>query len=141
MKRHGHAGDGAKRTRTYRIWQSMVKRCHDPKSTKFHAYGGRGIAVCEAWRTFTGFLADMGECPEGMSIDRIDNNLGYFKDNCRWATVQEQARNTSRSRMITHNGETLCLRDWERRLGLGYGTLWRRLAKGETIPYALRGPK
>jgi hypothetical protein len=136
---HGQAA-GSK-TRTYRIWQSMVKRCHDPKSMKFKSYGGRGITVCERWRTFTNFLADMGECPIGMSLDRRDNNLSYSKENCRWATVGQQARNTSRSRLITYNGETLCLRDWERCLGLGYGTLWRRLAKGEPIPHALRGPK
>lgn len=136
---HGHAT--GLRTRTYRVWQSMVKRCHDPKNKRFSSYGGRGIAVCDEWRKFAGFLADMGECPDDTSIDRIDNDCGYSKANCRWATVDEQARNTSRTRMIEFNGETLCLRDWERRIGLGYGTLWRRLAKGETVPHCMRPTK
>lgn len=138
--RHGHAGH-VTRSRTYMIWQSMVKRCTNQKYKRYKDYGGAGITVCPRWRDFANFLTDMRECPPDLSIDRIDNTRGYEPGNCRWATVAQQARNTSRTRMIEFNGETLCLRDWERRIGLGYGTLWRRLAKGETVPHCMRPTK
>jgi hypothetical protein len=71
----------------------MKYRCTNPNAINYHNYGGRGITVCERWNEFKNFLADMGERPEGTSIDRIDNDLGYFKENCRWATRHEQRIN------------------------------------------------
>lgn len=84
---------GMANTKEYRIWESMVRRCYNHSHPAFANYGGRGIAVCDKWRTFAGFFSDMGRKPNGLSLDRIDNDKGYYKDNCRWATTTEQARN------------------------------------------------
>jgi hypothetical protein len=94
---HGHTtrvGDSP----TYRSWASMIQRTTNPKAPNYYRYGGRGITVCARWNTemggsFEAFLEDMGERPEGMTLDRNNNNLGYYKENCRWATPSQQQRN------------------------------------------------
>lgn len=80
-------------TRIHRIWGQMVARCRNPKHADYQNYGGRGIAVCERWLTFANFYADMGEKPEGLSLDRTDNDGNYEPGNCRWATSKEQHAN------------------------------------------------
>lgn len=83
------------RTYLYTTWASMIQRCENPNSDGFAGYGARGISVCERWKTFENFAADMGERPSpSHSIDRLDNDKGYSPDNCRWATKQEQVLNT-----------------------------------------------
>lgn len=90
--KHGHAGrDGF--SPEYHSWASMMTRCYNPTREYFHLYGGRGITVCDRWKTFTNFLADMGARPEGKSLDRIDVNGNYEPENCRWATAKEQRDN------------------------------------------------
>lgn len=79
--------------REYRAWQKMKSRCSNPKHPSFPNYGGRGISVCEAWASFLQFYEDMGPAPEGATLDRIDNELGYEPGNCRWASHEIQARN------------------------------------------------
>jgi hypothetical protein len=88
MKRHDGRG-----TPTYETWKAMVGRCHNPRNRAYHRYGGRGISVCDRWRDFTAFLADMGERPSGLTIDRIDNDKGYEPGNCRWAGWHAQNQN------------------------------------------------
>lgn len=84
----------------------MISRCTNPRVEAFKNYGGRGISICERWHSFTNFLADMGEAPDGMTIERIDNDANYEPGNCRWATYAEQRRN-SRGTKLTEAGVRL----------------------------------
>jgi hypothetical protein len=95
---HGQFRGGRRRAAsgTYSSWQSMVNRCTNPTNKNFKEYGGRGITVCDRWRGrdgYSNFVEDMGERPDGMSIERVENSSGYEKSNCRWATPLEQAQN------------------------------------------------
>ena len=113
--------------RELHTWHGMFGRCERPSSNRFESYAGRGISICERWRDFDLFLADMGEAsgPE-YSIERIDNDGDYEPGNCRWATPIEQARNRRTTRWVTFRGETLSLAEWAERLGANYQLLWKR---------------
>lgn len=105
-------------------WRAMLDRCKNPKSALWRYYGGRGIDVCYEWYKrghpsgFEQFLTDMGERPEGMSLDRIDNIKGYSKENCRWADTHTQANNTSRTQRATIAGLNMTASEWSARLGV-----------------------
>lgn len=101
----------------------MLQRCYNPKNKAFHSYGGRGITVCQRWLRFENFLEDMGEPPNGTRIERKNNNLGYFKENCCWATPREQANNRRTSRFLILNGERITFAQAERMLGYAEGAL------------------
>lgn len=117
-------------TPTWRSWRSMHLRCENPKATGYDRYGGRGVTVCERWRSFEAFLEDMGERPVGTSIDRFPNRDGnYDPGNCRWATALEQASNKDNLRLITHEGRTQSLSAWSRELGVARHVLKRRFAQ------------
>ena len=137
---HGQNRRG-KPTRTYRVWRSMWKRCTLPHHPYYRYYGGAGITVCERWRRFESFYEDMGECRDGMSIDRIDNACGYDPSNCRWATMKDQQRNRSNSVLLTLNGVTMNLVDWADRVGIDKSTLSRRIRRlGWSTEKALTTP-
>jgi len=109
-------------------WRHMLQRCTNPNNDRWDRYGARGIKVCERWTKFENFLEDMGKQPfRGATIERKDNNGNYEPGNCKWASRAEQSRNKSDTVMITHNGKTMCLKDWAVDLGLNYETLRSRI--------------
>lgn len=131
--KHGYYG-----TPTYKSWDKMIQRCTNPKCREYMWYGKRGITICEEWKDFANFVADMGERPKGTTIDRIDVNLGYFKRNCRWASAKTQANNTRRNTLITYKGETKTLAEWAVEKGLKYDVLYSRINRyGWSIEKAL----
>ncbi len=138
----GHCVRG-KPSRTYRIWKCMRNRCNFPGAFGYEHYGARGIKVCERWDCvggFSAFLADMGECPTEMSIDRIDVNGNYEPGNCRWATNFEQARNRRDNKIVVINGTSKCITDWIAEYGISYNGMKRRLKSGWTIEDAITVP-
>jgi hypothetical protein len=120
---------GMSRTPVFRVYMTMIARCHNPKASNYARYGGRGIVVCDEWReSFEAFYRDMGDRPsEDHSIEREDNNGPYSRENCRWATRDEQTSNTRRTRRLTFKGRTETLTVWARETGLSVGTLWARV--------------
>lgn len=121
-------------TRTYKSWTQIIQRCKNPNNTGYEYYGGRGITVCDEWlESFENFYEDMGECPEGYSIERIDVNGNYCKDNCKWITMNEQQRNKRNNVFLEYNGESKCVADWARCLGIKIDTLWGRIRRGLSI--------
>lgn len=137
--KHGHTARGEE-SKTYASWKNINERCINPKNRYYHCYGGRGITVCQRWRKFTNFLIDMGKVPPGYQIDRIDNNKGYCKSNCRWATKKEQARNRRDNHLETHNGKTQCLIEWAEEFGIASHVLRWRLKHGWSTGKALTTP-
>lgn len=137
---HGHSRN-REDSRTYNSWRAMKERCQNPNNVGYLLYGGRGIVVCEKWQQFEGFLEDMGERPEGMTLDRIDPNGNYDRLNCRWASASDQARNKTNFTIITYNGVDKTVREWADDFGLPRRTLSRRLLNlGWAVEKALLTP-
>lgn len=120
---------GKSNTREYRIWIKIKGRCMSKTNDRYKDYGGRGITVCHRWLdSFENFLKDMGYAPSNKhSIDRINNNGNYCKENCRWATPKEQLNNTRYNRVITHNDITLTVSEWASKLKMQRVTLMQRI--------------
>jgi len=133
--KHGHNVGG--HSPTYTTWHDMKRRCTDPNHVSHKRYYDKDITVCDKWLDFGGFLEDMGERPEGKTLDRIDNDGNYELSNCRWATPKEQANNMSRNRYLEYEGERLTISQWADRMGLPYGTLITRVRRGWSTERAL----
>ncbi|NUP53400.1 MAG: hypothetical protein HOW97_39675 [Catenulispora sp.] len=116
----------------------MLSRTGNPKNSEYHNYGGRGITVCDQWRSYENFAADMGQTfsPE-LELDRTDVDGPYSPENCRWATRAEQQRNKRTNHAITWRGRTLVVTDWAELLGLKPNTVVHRLRRGWTVDRAL----
>lgn len=136
MVRHGHCvTKGPHKNQagssTYRSWHAARRRCSDASDKRWHRYGGRGISVCERWASFDNFLQDMGEKPTPKhQLDRINNDLGYFPDNCRWVLNIQNCNNTSKCRKIAAFGRTLTISEWAREIGCNPETIRARLDRG-----------
>lgn len=153
MKMRGDRYHGMEGSPEHRVWNGVKQRCYDPKSKGYSNYGGRGIVMCYGWKSsFKAFYEDMGNRPSlAHSIDRIDGNGNYscghcdecvangWSANCRWATPAEQRRNSKDIRLLTFEGETMCLADWAKRKGMCKSALSARLDK-MSVEEALRQP-
>lgn len=124
----------------YYKWHQMLDRCENPSNTSWKNYGQRGIKVCERWRNFVNFCADIGEKPDGLTLERIDNDGDYCPENCRWASRKEQADNTRRNWLFTFQGETLNLKQWCKRLCVPYDRTKQRLYLGWSFEDAVSIP-
>lgn len=121
---------GRSTSRLYTNWYAMIQRCENPHHKNFADYGGRGIKVCDRWHSFENFLSDMGEPPTSKhTIDRTDNNLGYFHANCRWATRKEQNNNTRASHFVEFQGQRKTLAQWAETIGISRKKLHDRIMK------------
>lgn len=115
------------RTPTYNSWRAMKDRCNQPTHTHYAYYGARQISYDPEWEEFAGFVADMGLRPPGMTLDRRDNDEGYSRHNCRWATPIRQGRNRRNNVRITYADRTQVLSEWAEETGIPYGTLYARI--------------
>jgi hypothetical protein len=132
--KHGYFG-----TPIYNSWSGIIERCYNPKSGNYNMYGAKGITMCERWRSsFENFLEDMGERPQGTSIDRIDVYGNYCPENCRWVDAKTQARNRTNNVRYEYDGKNLTLAEWSEITGIKADTMHSRIRKqGWSIEDAL----
>lgn len=124
---HGHHG-----SKTYRAWQGMKNRCRNRNVESFPRYGGRGITFDVRWENFENFYEDMGLCPDGMSIGRINNDSNYTKNNCRWENIYQQSNNKSNSKWLEIDGKRMTVAQWSRELNASIGAIYGRMYSGWT---------
>ena len=133
-KRHGLCD-----SRIYQIWESMKARCDRPTCNGYKHYGGKGVSYCEDWVLFDNFNRDMaGSYEDHLTLDRLDILKDYSKDNCKWSTTGEQARNRSDNQMVTIEGVCLCLMDWKLYFGLTNSIVYKRNLRGEKGYHLIR---
>lgn len=132
---HGMTG-----TSTYKSWMNMRRRVYDPRSNRFRSHGSRGITISPSWEKFENFYKDMGERPSGMSLERLDNDGPYSKENCTWATPTQQARNRRSSRHLEVGGVTKTVAEWAEDYGHETHTVIGRLELGWEPERALTTP-
>ncbi len=132
----GNFSHGLSKTRLYKIWVDMNRRCKSKNRSDYKYYGGKGICVCEKWqKDYTSFAnwAQNNGYSDNLTIDRIDNHKGYSPDNCRWVTRKIQASNRSTAKTISFDCQTKSLMEWSKELNINYHTIYGRLAKGWSI--------
>ncbi len=129
---------GRSDTPLFRVWATMISRCHNPNTKSFPRYGGRGISVCERWRhSFVNFLSDMGERPtKKHSIERKENSGDYTPENCVWATSKQQSRNTRRNHFLTIDGVCKIIQDWSEESGVSQSVICHRINHRKWEPRA-----
>jgi hypothetical protein len=125
---------GLSKTSVYKSWSMMKSRCNNPEYSHYSYYGGRGITVCKEWEeSFEVFLEDMGPKPEGFTLDRIDNEKGYYKENCKWSTREEQVDNRRNKVNLTLNSLTFSVKEWAEILGVKRSQIYLALYNGATL--------
>ena len=134
---------GMSNSKIYRVWRGIINRCENPNHKDYARYGGRGVRVCDEWKTFDGFYkwAQGSGYAEGLQIDRTDNDGDYRPDNCRWITQLENENNRRDTVFIEYNGERISLSNLARKTGINRSTLYDRLFKyGFTLQEAISLP-
>lgn len=131
---------GMSHTQTHKAWGNMKDRCERSTHPAYAEYEGRGITFCERWQKFDNFFSDMGECPPGLTLERIDNDKGYSPENCKWATRSEQQRNRRACNYLTIDGVKRCLLEWAKIAGINRRTIYGRLSQGKTPKEAVFTP-
>ena len=127
-----HWKHGLSSSSTYNSWKNMIQRCNNPNAKNYNNYGGRGITVCSEWTDFSRFLEDMGEKPNGCSIERKNNNEGYCPENCIWASKKEQANNRRGNILIDLNGVRYTVAQFAERFHLNAQQLYAKLNKNRS---------
>jgi hypothetical protein len=115
----------------------MIQRCQSVTDQNYHYYGGRGITVCESWQKFENFAADMGQPPEGLTLDREDNNKGYNPENCRWSSRKEQANNKRGNIYVNYAGKNMTLGEASTESGIAYPEIYRCVVVRKQDPATL----
>ena len=128
---------GMIKTKVYSCWHSMKDRCLNKDNQNYKNYGSRGIKVCKEWMEFKNFYKDMGDAPKNKSLDRVNNNKGYYKSNCRWSTRTEQQNNTRKNIFLTYRNETKTVSQWAVKLNINKYTIFTRLRRNFSIEKAL----
>lgn len=132
---------GRSRTPIYWVWQRMIQRCSNPNTGEYQYYGARGISVCNRWRdSFEDFIADMGERPHGMTIERKDNSGNYEPGNCIWVFHETQMNNMNSNRILEFKGREQTIARWAREVGIKQTTLYMRINAGWSVERALTQP-
>ena len=136
LRKIGIYKHGMINTKIYLIWNAMKQRCFNKKHPAYKKYGGRGITVCKSWLQFENFYKDIGEKPEKLSLDRLDNNKGYSKENCRWATSKQQNNNRRDNVLFLYKGKKVSIVTLSKKFKIKYETLYQRIRRGESTEQA-----
>lgn len=135
-----HGASRSPQKRAWRRWAGMMSRCYRKTDTAYSRYGGRGITVCERWHDVWNFIADMGDPPESLTLERINNDGPYSPENCRWASYSDQNSNRRSTRKVIRDGRSQSIAQWAREAGLSKSVVYARLERGWPLDLALTKP-